>query len=292
VDEWDLSGSEGDVKEWNVKEDGNEEGLREESEVSEGVNHTLLSEGEVSSLADHQISPLDANDGDKVAGLSIFQSLSGVADWFVSDVGEFVELWKISIVRVESANSPVIRASNLFGTLWSLSVGVEESNIELSRFSGIPSEGNPVFLSIFSIAVSISAGSNISEFIISVLSLFWVVKITGQRFWSFEKSQTPKSLWSDTEIVQDQEIGIHTSRSLNDTDLQVGEGNQFSVNEMVQFGLSWLSVHDIELWVLVSERDSWDHIGSEINTENEYGGKRERNLEKNEEDEWKNLRNV
>jgi hypothetical protein len=292
VDEWDLSGSEGDVEEWNVKEDGNEEGLREESEVSEGVNHTLLSEGEVSSLADHQISPLDANDGDEVAGLSIFQSLSGVADWFVSDVGEFVKLWKISIVRVESANGPVIRGSNVFNTFWSLSVTVEESNIELSRFSSIPSEGNPVFWCISSVAVSISAGSNITISIISVLSLFWVVFISRQRFWSFEKSQTPKCLWSDTEIVQDQEIGIHTSRSLNDTDLQVGEGNQFRVNEMVQFGLSWLSVHDIEFWVLVSEGDSWDHIGSEINTENEYGGKRERNLEKNEEDEWEDLRNV
>jgi hypothetical protein len=166
---------------------------------------------------------LDANDGDEVAGLSIFQSLSGVADWFVSDVGEFVELWKISIVRVESANGPIIRGSNIFNTLWSLSVSVEESNIELSRFSSIPSEGNPVFWSIISVAVSISAGSKITISIISVLSLFWVVSISRQRFWSFEKSQTPKSLWSDTEIVQDQEVSVHTSGSLDNTDLQISE---------------------------------------------------------------------
>ena len=62
VREWDLSGSEGNVKEWDVKEDGNKGGLREESEVTETVGHTLLSEGEVSSLADHQISPLDTID--------------------------------------------------------------------------------------------------------------------------------------------------------------------------------------------------------------------------------------
>jgi len=92
----------------------------------------LLSEGEVSSLADHQISPLDAHDGDKVARLSIFQSLSSVADWLVSDVGEFVELWKIFVVRIISANGKVFRLSDVRLTLRSLSVAVEESNIKLS----------------------------------------------------------------------------------------------------------------------------------------------------------------
>jgi len=81
VREWDLSGSEGNVKEWDIKEDGNKGGLREESEVTETVAHTLLSEGEVSSLADHQISPLDANDRYEVTRLSEFKSFSGVADW-------------------------------------------------------------------------------------------------------------------------------------------------------------------------------------------------------------------
>jgi len=81
VREWDLSGTEGNVKEWNVKEDSNESGLREESEVTETVGHTLLSEGEVSGLANHQISPLHTNDRNEVTGLSEFKSFSGVADW-------------------------------------------------------------------------------------------------------------------------------------------------------------------------------------------------------------------
>jgi hypothetical protein len=33
----------------------------------------LLSEGEVSGLADHQISPLDSDDGDQVTGLSVLE---------------------------------------------------------------------------------------------------------------------------------------------------------------------------------------------------------------------------
>jgi len=83
--EWDLSGTEGNIQEWNVKEDGNECGFGEKTEVSERVGHTLLSEGEVSSLADHQISPLDTNDGDEVTGLSELECFSGVADWGVGD---------------------------------------------------------------------------------------------------------------------------------------------------------------------------------------------------------------
>ena len=79
--EWNLSGSQGGVQEWNVKEDGNKSGLEEKSEVSEGVDHSLLGEGQVSGLADHQVSPLHANNGDKVAGLSELEGLGGVANW-------------------------------------------------------------------------------------------------------------------------------------------------------------------------------------------------------------------
>merc|ERR1740117_840958 len=87
--------------------------------------------------------------------------------------------------------------------------------------------------------------------------------------WSFNKSKSPKSLWSNSEIVQDQEVSVNTSGGLNNTDLEVSKGDQFSVYEMVSLSFSWLSIHDIKLWVFISERDSWDHIGTEINTENE-----------------------
>jgi len=69
VGEWNWSGTEGNVQEWNVQEDGDEGSLEEESEVTEVVDHTLLGEGEVSGLADHEISPLDADDRYEVTGL-------------------------------------------------------------------------------------------------------------------------------------------------------------------------------------------------------------------------------
>ena len=40
--EWNLSGSQGGVQEWNIKEKSNECGFEEESEVSETVDHSLL----------------------------------------------------------------------------------------------------------------------------------------------------------------------------------------------------------------------------------------------------------
>lgn len=65
--EWDLSGSESQVQDWDVKKDCDKGGLEEDSEVTHCVNHTLLGEREVSSLADHQVSPLHGNDGDEVS---------------------------------------------------------------------------------------------------------------------------------------------------------------------------------------------------------------------------------
>jgi hypothetical protein len=42
VGEWDLSGTESVVEEWDVEEDGDEGSLGEETEVTKHVDHTLL----------------------------------------------------------------------------------------------------------------------------------------------------------------------------------------------------------------------------------------------------------
>jgi len=55
---------------------------------------------------------------------------------------------------------------------------------------------------------------------------------------------------------------------------------------VVSLGVSWDSVHDIKLWVLVGERDGWNHISTKIDTEDKYGGEWKWNLEQDEEDEW------
>ena len=79
--EGNSSGSQSDVEGRSVAQDGDEGSLEEESEVTHGVLHALLGERQVSGLADHQVSPLDAHDGAEITGLSELEGLSGVADW-------------------------------------------------------------------------------------------------------------------------------------------------------------------------------------------------------------------
>lgn len=105
-----LSGGKGNVQEWNVTEDSNENSLEAETKVTETVDHALLSEGEVSSLADHQISPLDANNRDEVTGLSHLESFSGVANGVVRDDRVSVEPRGITL-RIPSALGVSIRSS-------------------------------------------------------------------------------------------------------------------------------------------------------------------------------------
>jgi len=132
VGEWDLSGTESVVKEWDVEEDGDEGSLGEETEVTKHVDHTLLGERKVSSLADHEIGPLDANDGDEVTRLSVFKSLGGVANGpSVGDVIEFVEVWDGFIFEIPSASSP-----GVFVSVHS----VPHSNINFTVLGFVPSE--------------------------------------------------------------------------------------------------------------------------------------------------------
>jgi hypothetical protein len=78
--EGDLTGSEGSVEPRDVTEDGDKGSLEEETEVGASVDHALLGDGEGAGLADHEIGPLHAHDGDEVTSLGVSKSLSGVAD--------------------------------------------------------------------------------------------------------------------------------------------------------------------------------------------------------------------
>jgi len=110
-----LSCTKSNIQEWNVKEDGHQSSFEEESEVTEAVDHELLGQGKVSSLANHKISPLDAHNRDEISGLSILKSFNGVANGPVfSVVSVFVEIGVFSRFgfRVPSALSPLISISN------------------------------------------------------------------------------------------------------------------------------------------------------------------------------------
>jgi len=130
-----TSGLEGNVKWSDVTEDGNESGFGEETEVTEGVPETLLGDGEVSGLADKEISPLDTDDGAKVAGLGILKSFSGVADWVVRVTGVSVEVWIVLIISWPSAGSP---------HSWVSGSGIPKSDIVFSMSFLVPSHSESV----------------------------------------------------------------------------------------------------------------------------------------------------
>jgi len=75
-----------------VAKEGNEDSLEDETEVENLVLHTLLGDGQVSSLADHEIGPLDTNDRHEVGALSGSESFSGVAHVNTADRGLSEEL--------------------------------------------------------------------------------------------------------------------------------------------------------------------------------------------------------
>jgi len=74
--EGNLSGSQSNIQEWDVAQDGDQSCFEEETEVSEAVDHALLGEGKISSLANHEIGPLDTYDRDKISRLSKLECFS------------------------------------------------------------------------------------------------------------------------------------------------------------------------------------------------------------------------
>lgn len=116
--ERDLAGSKHQVDEWNVGQEGNECGLEEETEIGVAVVHALLGEGEVSGLADEQVSPLHTHDGDEVSTLSVPETFDGVADLSFVHVRGGVESHEL--IWLPSALGPGI---------W-LQVEVEQTQVE------------------------------------------------------------------------------------------------------------------------------------------------------------------
>jgi hypothetical protein len=235
--EWNLSGSESDVEWLDVAEEGNEGSLEEESEVTEGVDHTLLREGEVSGLADHQVSPLDANDGAEISRLGKLQSFSGVADWpVIRNVGVSVESWVVLVSWEPSALGEVV----------SVSVSsVEEPDINLSHSGLVPGHSLQVSSSCSHVGVTVLLRSDLGDAIVGQhvfkLVSVWIVGVSCVWKRSLELRHEPERLWSDTKVVEDDKVGVHTSRGLDDTDLEVGEGDELERNEVVHLRVLFLN---------------------------------------------------
>jgi hypothetical protein len=116
------------------------------------------------------------------------------------------------------------------------------------------------------------------------IRIFWVVALFTSET---EESSRLKSI-----VVHDGEIGEEASGSLHHTDLKIGEGDELGGYKMVSARVPWVALHNIKLWVLVSEGDGRDHISAKINAKNQDSGERLRDLEHHEEEEGRDFRDV
>lgn len=218
-----LSSSKSNVKEWNVEEDCDKCGLEEESEVTEHVDHTLLGEGKVSGLANHEIGPLDAYNRYEITGLGELQSFGGVTNWVFTDISCFVETGEGLVIGIPSAFSPGLRSSVDC---------VEESDINFSVLRLVPSELAPVvfflpfqiFLFSGSWVNSSDVGISVESIVVSVIGVCvlntnWGTVVTNHAIiinippmweWSLQGSESPDFSWSDSEVVETQEVSVHT----------------------------------------------------------------------------------
>lgn len=263
------SGSETGVDPLEVAEEEAEKSLGEEGLVHVSVDHTLLGDGEVSGLANEKIRPLDAHDGDEVTTLSVVESLNGVADLVLGDVRVLEE------VRCFTVITPT--ALRPFG---GLAVGEVQTDIDggLTGSKHI----NSLVLASIGTSHSVTTGGEVVS----------GVDVGISRHVTLLGGESEKNTWSVAVIVHDVEVGEETGSSLDNTNLEVSEGDKFGVDKMISVRLSWGTIHDIELGVLVSEGNGGVHIGTEINAENEDGRERLGDLEDHEEEEGGDLGDV
>ena len=127
---------------------------------------------------------------------------------------------------------------------------------------------------------------------VSVVQRLGVVDVIGVWDVTLLSGQTEGTAGANTVVVEHVEVGEESGGGLGDSDLEVSEGDEFGVDEMVTLRVPGVPLHDIELGVLISERDSGDHVGSEINAENEDGREGKGQLAHNEEQEGGDLGDV
>lgn len=196
--ERDLSGSEHVVQERNVAKESNQSGLEEQTEVRVLVHHTLLRDRQVSGLANEQVRPLNANNGDKVTSLSISESLGGVANGGAGDVGVSVEGESL-VGRGPSASRPGV----------TVSFSVEKSEVDSVVSGTIPVKSTLVLVIL---PVGVTLGLKVG-----------LVGVVGVGQVTIFKGKVEGSSGAETVIVQDVEVGEETGGGLDNTNLEVSE---------------------------------------------------------------------
>mmetsp|Transcript_32665 Transcript_32665/g.45597 ORF Transcript_32665/g.45597 Transcript_32665/m.45597 type:complete len:250 (+) Transcript_32665:68-817(+) len=96
-------------------------------------------------------------------------------------------------------------------------------------------------------------------------------------------SQHEEPAWHPSICRVHIEVREESGSSLNYTNLQICESNKPGVDQVIGFGVSRGSFHNVRFCFLVCKRNSRDHISSKINAKNRHSSKWERDRRQNEE---------
>lgn len=237
------------------------------------VDHELLTERESPGLGDEEVSLLHIDDRHEEGCLSVFQGVRRVADLRLSQLLLPVETWVLA-VAVPSALGP---CSNWLPE-------VEEPDVKINLSVRIPvknvkffvveiraalrvHEINTLFLRGLSwpelAKTSLCSGIALEDGIAGIVNIPRI----GNNSWLSSKAE--KSGWGNTVIVEHVEVTPIACKKLQHSNLEIRVANKLCIDQSVSFCASGVFLHDVELGVLVGERNGGNHISAEVDAKNE-----------------------
>jgi len=244
---------------------------------------------QLNGFATEGVGELSNNNTEEERGLSVFQSFSGVANWSLGNWGNLED-------------EALAEFDGVFNLLSRVTVNINETHSQILVHMDGEQPIENLSITFFSKIDTFGAGivegqvwfwniTDSSEVSTSVVRSILVIdiKFVVREVW-FEYQSWKRSPW-ETEIIQKHEVANITTASLDDTHLDVSEGQESSGDKML-VPWSWKSSHNIQFWLFVSEGNSWENISTKIDAKNQYSGQWKWNLEDNESEERNNLWNV
>lgn len=261
-------------------------GLEHQTTVQNPVGHPLLEERKIASLGGEEAGPLHNNDGEKVRGLCRGQEvlasperlterdnvISGLRGEATGNVVVGNEVVRVRLV-VAPVRNDLISTELISSPATVRKVGISKASVSWAEESVVD-------------IVSDSHAAATDEVPWSAIQLFesdaanGVAIVRRLRSEFLSKTKEVTGVESVTRVgvtvTHDDEVGKETTKSLHNTNLEVGPTDERRSDEFVTLGITWSTLHDVGLGLLVREGDGRPEIGSDVDTENKDGGEGER----------------
>lgn len=198
-----------DLHEWHVDQEEAEEELEHEGQVRPLVPQTVLRERQISRSADNVVGDLKDNSCDEEGGLRVEESLRRVAYLLASvrrdpiELGDRVVIGRPPAPHVAVARETSVEEADVLARL------IGETPLDSARHLWVPEVG------------------------VAEVRQVGVVDVGGLRVEAFSQIQEESRRRPDAVVVHHLEVGVHAATGLNDTNLQIGEGEKLTCHKMI-----------------------------------------------------------